>query len=357
MSAARSALLIGVTITLVLLVGVPIFEALAGQPAIGAGGTVSREAALLSGPGTFVSLGDAEASNETVYETTGFAMNFSGAADSSLSASEIDSFGNDTSWTVSVWAHVDTGAGSDTMTITSISDGELILYYNGSASEWVAWYYKQSTRDSYEVAVATTSPIGDFVNIQVTANDSELAIYRNGTSGASTADITTSSTVPAPTEADTFDGRVEELRTFDRPLDAANRSALINEPTNQTKAIGADRSARLMFDQPDSEATLILFTGESATPSNVTFSAGFGENILEPATAGNNLAGTSDYEFRTDGPAIAPVDNGEIDGAPVAYVSYDRKGLVDITSLTSWISIAALTPLILIATLIISRVR
>lgn len=318
---------------------------------------VERAEGLLEGPGTYVDVADgAVGYDETVYQTTGYAMNFTGAPDSELSATGVYDFGNDTSWHVSVWAHPDVGTGTDVMKVTSVSDGELIVYYNGTAGHWAAWYYRADTRNSYEATVPTQHPQGNLTNVQVKANDTHLAIYRNATVGDEVA-ITGDNSVDSPTAAGNFDGRVEELRVFDEPADATNRSELYNSPTEQQPDL--DRALRVMYDQPDRPETLLLIAGGEATASNVTFSAGFPEDRMQRKNLTNDLAGTSDYRFDSDGPRIAPVSGGELDGAPVAYVDYYRpETQVSLTGLmNSWVQLAALIPLVLVATAIAARVR
>jgi len=357
MADAQQIIITSLVISIVLLLGVPIVESISTQRETVGGERVLYDEAILADAGTFVSIDDTAGMNETVYKTTGFAINFTGANDSNLSGTGALSFGNETDWHVSVWGRPDAGTEGDTMQVTAISDGELIIYYNGSASEWRAWYYKQSTRDSYEVAIAAPSPVsGNFTNIQVRANDTHLTIFRNTTAGG-TADITTSSTVDAPTEAGNWDGRVEELRTFDTAQNSSVIGDLHAQPVQQRP--GLNRSARLMFDQPQRPSeTLILLTGQTATASNVTFASGFPEQIMDEQTVANDLAGTSDYRWKNDGPQLAPVADGEIDGAPAAYASYERPATgIALTDFIVWYSVAALLPLVLIATFIIGRLR
>lgn len=358
MPEATEVLIASVVIVIALLSGLIIVDEFVSARDAGGGDTrVQRAEALLQSSGTFVDIADGQTGhNETVYQTTGYAINLSGASDSEFGATGVHDFGSDTSWHASVWAAPDAGTDRQAMKVASVSDGELIIYYNGSAGEWAAWYYRADTRDAYEVAVGASSPQGTLTNIQVRANGTHLAIYRNATVGEQ-ADITSDSSADSPTEAGNWDGRIDELRVFDDPADSANRSALYNGPTEQRP--GLNRSVRLMFDQPARPETLILIAGGSAAPTNTTFSAGHPADVMQVKNLANDLSGDSDYRFRRSGPEVAPVAGGELDGAPVAYVDYDRPGTdVSLVGLFGPFSqLAAIIPLVLVAALIIAKVE
>jgi len=352
----------GLIITVVLLAGVQLTGALIDARAPD-DSRVERDAAVFGADydGSLISVNSVAGQNETVYKTTGFALELTGASDSVFSSSESVSLDNDSSWHASVWAEPNSGAVSQTMSVAAVSDGELRIYYNGSANEYAAWYYRQSTRNSYEVAVSDDgSPVAGLTNIQVRANDSELRIYRNGTLGE-TADITVDSTVAAPTEAGNWDGTIEELRTFSEPLDSSNRSEVVNSPAQQQPDL--NRSARVMFDSPYDQDAVILFQGSAGSVANGTLSrVGFSEQIMQRASAENDVAGTTDYVFDRTGPRVAIDDSegsSELAGAPVAYVDYDTFGTgVSLANLTStFVGTAALIPFLLIAAAIIARLQ
>jgi len=266
-----------------------------------------------------------------VYKTTGYAVNLTGANDSEVTASNTYSFGNDTSWTVSAWLQPNSTASSTTMTGVSVSEGELVVYYNGSESRWYAWYYRQDTRNSYEVSVAASGDeTGNLTNIQAVANGTDLTIYRFTEGGSAqqgtVADITVANTEAAPTEADNWHGTIEEVRAFADPLDATNRSELRTAPVEQQPDL--DRRMRVMFDKPHDQDAIVLFQNSDATISNGSVAkVGFSEQVMDPKTATNDASGDTDYEFKRDGPSVrvasAPLGTSELQGAPVVFVTYD----------------------------------
>lgn len=359
MDSAPGVLISAFLIVIALMLGVVLLDSFAVTGAWGEttrSGSISYDAARLNGTGSYVSYGERAGNNETVYQTTGFAMQFSGSSSSELSGTGW-TLGNDTTWHASVWAQPHDGATAQTMKIMSISDGELIIYYNGSASEWAAWYYNQSGRQSYEASVATVTPTNGLTNIQVRANGTHLSIYRNNTVGDEVS-IQGVSSVDAPTEAGNWNGTVEELRTFNESLASADRQTLIDQPAEQRPGLG--RTMRVMFDQPNTTSELVLLAGGTATASDISYVGGFPADVMQRKTLQNDMAGTSDYRWTVDGPSISPVTGGELDGAPVAYASYDVRVSdpplgVELSSLVQWIQIAAILPLLITVVYVLSK--
>lgn len=357
------AVIVSLAIVIVLLVGVQIADSLI----FGSVGsdifdqTVERDAARYGDTVNqdFVSVNSVTGENETVYKTTGYALNLTGANDSQLNANDGYDLENDTSWHVSVWARVAAGAGGDTREVASISDGEIRIYRNGSANEWRVWYYRQDTRNSYEASVPTNNSVGNLTNIQAKANDSHLVVYRNTTAGTAVA-ITGSNTVDAPTEANNWDGTIEELRTFGEPLDATNRSNLYNSPAEQRQNL--DRTMRVMFDKPADQDAAVLLQGSDATVSNGSLDkVGFDEQVMDPETTSNNLNGDTDYKFDENGPKVAredpPAGDSELKGAPAAFVTYKSSGSLVVPDVSNWFGVAALIPIVLLIIAIVARIQ
>lgn len=352
------AIVSSLVIVIALLLLVPIVDDFAAARDVGTSEVrVEYDQAYLEGAGTLVDVGDGDrvGDNETVYQTTGYALRLDGSSDAEVTGDGVADLGNDTTWTVSVWASPDAGSGR-TMELASVSDGEVRIYLNESRGEWAVWYYRQSTRDSYEVTAATSSPVGNLTNLQARANGTHLQFYRNDTLAGAT-DITVASTEAAPTEATNWDGRVEELRVFGDAVSATVQTELYADPAEQRP--GQNRIARLMFDQAsETDTTLEAISALELSVSGGQFvKTGFAENITDPETFNNNLAGESDYDFDTDGPRLEPLADGELDGAPIAYVDYNAAATgTALSSLTGWLGVAALVPLVLISVAIISRV-
>lgn len=343
-------------LVMALMVGVAVVDSF--SQAAGTGdGDVTRDAALLGSAGTFVSLNDGIGENQTVYKTTGYALNLTGADDSYFESTKSVDLAADDNWTVSVWGNVDQGAGTKNMTAVSVN-GRVIVRYNGTAGNWTAWYYDGGSRNSYQVNVSTSgTEVGNFTNVQVVANGTHLAIYRGGTAGETTS-ITSSSSVDAPVGSGNWDGRLEEVRTFDAALDATTRSELVNSPVDQQP--DQSPTARIMFDQPGRNQQLLLYTGARVTTSNATFSAGFDEQIMQEQSLTNDIAFTTDYKWHKTGPEIAPTSGGELDGAPVAYATYDfgTDGVADVSrGWADMVKLAAIIPLLAIMTVMLSKLR
>lgn len=305
----------------------------------------------LQGPNQFVDIESGEGYNETVRDSLGNAYYFTGASDSYVESKQSVQYTQGENWSVSVWASVNQSAMSDTRAVVSLN-GRLVVYHNGTSNNWVAWYYDEGARQSYEVSVATTSP-GNLSNVIVTRNTTTLAIYRNNTQGG-TADLSTTSTVESP-NASNWHGKEDELRTFGTHLNDSVRQGLVNDPVAYAEP-ATDRTTRIYFDTQDAP---IYFADTRLQTSNVSLVTGHPGDVMDVKNAMNDLAGTSDYVWDTDGPRIKPVESGLLAHQPVAFVDYSYEGgfsnLID--SWTSFVALGALLPLVLIAAALMARVR
>ena len=337
-----------ILIFVILLVGIAVLNPVAEQTTQSDSSTrdITRDAVLLPDDTSFVDFNNGYGDGETVYETTGYAVNLTGADDSYVQSRQGFELATDKNWTVSVWAYVDQGAGNDNMTVVS-ANGRVIIGYNGSNSQWTAWYYDESTRDSHRVNVPTAgNEVGNYTNVMAWANGTHLSIYRNNTQGESV-DLSTDEIVSAPVDSGTWDGRLEELRTFDRALDGTNRSQIVTNPTEEAPTFAP--TSRAMFDQPDTSTQLLLYTGTKLQQSNVSFDAGFPEDTQSAGT---------DYQWDTDGPQIRFVSGGDLDGAPVAYASYRFNPVSGgLDQLTDWLYLAAIVPVLVVVGYIVLTVR
>lgn len=323
-------------VVIILLLGTQLFSVMT-QGQSGTDESVTRDAGLLEGT-DFTRLDTGEGSDETVWETTGYAVNTSGASDSYVQSESGFEIASDGNWTVSVWGYVDAGNVGENMSLAS-ANGRVIITYNGTNSEWQAWYYDEAQRNSYEVSVPTSGDeVGNFTNLQAWANGTHFTIYRNGTQG-DIVDITTENITSAPVDSGNWDGRIEELRTFDKALDSTNRTYLVNNGAEE--APNFSPTSRAMFDQPGKSTQLLLYTDTKLTQSNVAFSQGFLEQEQSKGT---------DYEWRDNGPQVAAVASGDLDGAPVAYASYELYTR-DTWLIDTWedtVGLAALIPILLV---------
>lgn len=307
---------------------------------------VTNDPVLLDGTGQYTRIDDGEGRDETVYNSLGMAVNLSGANDSFVESSSDFEVANDSTWSVAVWARVDPEAATDTMTVVSI-DGRVVVTYNGSAGNWSAWYYDDGSRNSYMLNATAPNQPGNYTHVLVHSNGTHLSLYRNNSLGER-ANLSADNIASAPVNSTTWNGRLEELRTFDDALNSTQRQQLVDQPLDPL--VASNRTARVMFDESDASQQLIFFARPHLDQSNVTFSNGF---------AGSVLSDPGDYEWDTIGPRIYVTAGGELDGAPVAYVSYTNEGFgrtleIYTSRLTRAINLSTILPVLLLLIVVIS---
>lgn len=305
------------------------------------------DAAELEGTNTFVAFDDGQGRNETVWKTTGFAVNLTGADDSYVEARDNVELASDDTWTVSTWAYVDQGAESDNMTAVSADGRVLIQYLDGN---WSAWYYDEGARTSWRANVSASDQPTNYTLVTATSNGTHFWIYANTTKG-DVVDVTGSSIEDATLNTTNWDGRLEETRTFDDRTNDTQQATLHANPVAARN--DRNRTARIMYDQPG-RAQIVIFQDTVADVSNGTFSAGFAAQEMDS----DSVIG-GDYEWSRDGPSIRPVSGGELDGFPVAYASYELKSNV-MTDVVKGIgdafNFASVIPILIVAALILGLV-
>jgi hypothetical protein len=308
-------------------------------------GEFTQATVLLDGAGTWVAIGDDTGTNETVYDSRGYAVHFTASNDSYIESDRDVEFSTGGNWTVSLWASLNESAPTgETRGVLNL-DGQLLVTHNDTSSEWTAHYYDEGARTGTNVSVPAPSQPGSLTNIQVVRAGDELTIYRNTTAGE-TATLNDSSVFDAPVEASDWHGRLEELRVYDDALDASTRNSLYDNPNGPTS--GHNQSGRAMFDEPAASRQRLFYSDAYLEQSNVSFKQGHPGQVLEEGSVG--LLG-ADYEWNTEGPELKPVSGGRLDGAPVAYVDYNLQ-TVSVGSLTGSFTnaliLAGLLPVILI---------
>lgn len=314
-----------VLITLII-VGVILFVGIAAVSTTIEGSDASKsrvsQPALLDGTTPTV-IGDTTGIDEKVYNSLGNAVELTGANDSYYQSTASIGAINDSTWTVSTFAQVDAAATNNTMTALSLG-GDLILYYNGTTSNWTAWFYDDGPRTTHSVTVNAPAPTSTLQHLIVERDGDTLTIYRNNTAGES-ANLS-QATPAAPPNTTNWDGTLEEMRSFDTALNASQRTQLRDNPIAPLP--NTDRTARIMYDEPDSNTQLLFFTSGQIQLYNASIVDGFAGERMEGESFSNNLAGATDYRWDVDGPTIRAVDGGSLDGAPVAYTEYTSYGIV-----------------------------
>lgn len=342
-----------VTLFVVLSVGITAFSAFA-EPTTGEGELRSGEPVLLDGPEQYSDVADSYGTDPTVYNSLGKAVSLSGSPDSYVQSDRDVELATDDTWTLSTWASVDASSTSNTMTVVSAGE-RVVLTYDGSAGNWSAWVYDPGSTESYLVNVSAPSPTG-LTNLQVTMNESQVAIYRNNTAG-DVKDRSAGSIASAPSGNDNLDGSLDETRGLDDHLNSSQRQQLIDTPVGPLNT--ANRTVRIMYDEADSRTQYIFYTDARLEQSNVSFVDGHPGEVLEGKNVINDITGSTDYVWENEGPQIYVTDGGQLDDAPVAYVDYTYHAyggaVTDWTnSLERTISMAAMIPTILILITIIS---
>lgn len=334
----RAAVIAALTVAVALIIAPTIIGAMADQ-AIQSGANEARDTAVLLNGTTAVTLDSGRGTDETVRDSRGYALRFSGADDSYLSSTQPVPIGANDTWTVSQGVWINNSATGANQTLLAAGD-DLILRYLGNkpTQEWQAVYTDPGK--TYRVNVSATTPTTASI-IQVVRDNSTLAIYRNNSLGESITMNASNETVGGNITKDSnLDGQLDETRFFNSSLTSADRQALVNDEVGPLP--GTDRTARLMYDAGTGSGVRVFFSPASATASNVTWADGFGGQVL---------SGISDYEWETDGPTVRARAGGEIDGAPVAYVAYEFDGEEEISivvGVADALSLMAIVPLLLI---------
>jgi len=293
---------------------------------------------LLDGTNTVaVDGGEYTGTNETVVNSRGFAVSLTGASDSYLESTSGLAVGEDDTWTVSTFAAADSASATEDMTVLTIG-GQLVVTYNGSAAEWRAWYYDDGTGRSYELTAAAPDQPSSLTQVMIVRNGSDLTLYRNATP-ADSADLAAASAVDAPLTSGNWHGRLDETETADDALSASERNQSVDSPN--APLAGTNRTARIMYDEPARSQQRIFFATAALATSNVSYVDGLAGQTMDGSSITNDLTLQTDYQWDTDGPLLKPVGGRELDGAPVAYVEYDRYGAgIEIESLTGSITSA-----------------
>lgn len=340
-------------IVIALLLGILIVDTIASQE--DGIRMVEGDTVLLGETGEWVAVSNAAGYDETVVDSRGYAVNLTGASDSYVQTKHGIELAGDATWTISAGGRVDSEAASDHMTLVS-ADGRVVIEYDGANSQWSAWYYDEGSRDSYRVNVSAPNQPSSWAVVTAWSNGTHVAIYRDGTRGE-VVNTTTSNIASASVESQNWNGRMDELRVFDDALSDATIGELSSDAVAPQP--GTNRTARAMFDEPGRAEQRLFFAPTSLVTSNATYSGGFPGSEMDGASTLNDITGATDYQWSTQGPQIKPVGGGELEGAPVAYVTYQREeALASIVSAwASFAELAALLPLLLIILVIMGRMR
>lgn len=304
----------------ILLIGVSVLSpviSITGADQTDNGTHIDNQTVRLDGAGNTVDLSGAEyGEDETVLDSRGYAIRLAGSNDSYVESDQDINISSDNSWTVSVGASVNGSASASELSAVSLN-ARLVISYNRTAGEWRAWYYDESDRASYNLSVSGANQPGSLATVQVVSNGSHVTLYRDNTV-SDTVNITGSGGfASAPVNSSSWYGRLDEVRTYDTNLSDSQRQTLVDDPVRGLP--DAPTTARVMFDIPETNTEPVFFSPATMRLSNVTYVDGYDGNEMDE---GRFAAMGADYKWTDDGPTIRPIEDGDLDGAPVAFVTY-----------------------------------
>lgn len=283
----------------VLAVGIVILSQIVG---LGAGSLSSLDGSIrVGGDGVVVLQQDDGVTN--VRDSTGRAASLSGG-EVALSGGLGIRDDADREWAFATYSAVQDP--SRASVLWSLGQEYIIAYVPDNGGQYVAWYYNQSSTNSYSVSVAAGSP-GSLSPLILERESGSLVLQNESGASASVA-ITpgTDSTAPLPT-SNNLVGRLDETRTWDRPLTAGEAQTYRTDGLEPV-AVG-NRSARLLFDTSGSEVA-VEFRGTSG-------------ELRGDASRGSGLAGTTmtegtDYRLVlvNGDDAVQPLAGGELEDQP-----------------------------------------
>lgn len=247
------------------------------------------------------------ATNQQVYDSLGNSIELSGSSDSYFQSQDNVDFNTTGEFTLSTWVYADSSISGE-RTVASLN-GRLVQTYNSTTGNWEVWYYDERTTDSYELEANATSP-GSFENVQVVSDGNSIELYVSSTSTPDDTVQLDGGFVESP-NASNWDGRIDEVRTFDTALNATQRQSLRNDPVGP---LPDSTTARIMFDERGTSTQLLFYASGGVDTFNANIVDGLNGSLLTEGT---------DYSWDSSSPGIEVLSGGRLDGAPVAYASFD----------------------------------
>lgn len=237
-----------------------------------------------------------------VNSSAGYAVEFDGTGH--LDATAALDYASD-SWEVCTWTALNTSGGDQTVLGVS---GDRAIIYNASTDEYRGIWFDTGERVTYDVAVSAngTAASRTHVCLAADAEADTLTIYRNASASSSVA-VDGNHTATTAWNASNLDGWLEETRVFGAPLNGSQRSEIVASPIHPLP--GADRRARLMYDEGSGSAVAVYFADGDAQLDNGTWTDGFD---------GTELSEGTDYEVTDYGLELQ--QSSEWYGAPALSI-------------------------------------
>lgn len=256
---------------------------------------------------------DSIPSNVTVDATTGNALRFHRDG---VQANGSDTWTNG-SWTTCVTATLgDTKDG--TYDVVAYSDntskdrvrlqydaGDWVIYYNNGSASATA---RVSARDATSAPVCATYDAGAG-NVSITANET----------------ATSSLTTDRASRSLSWDwtGTIDEVRRWNSSLNSSQIAAYRADPIDPLASASDSRVDRWMLDEGEGKTTTPYYASGSASVGSATWTTG----VTRPTVS------ETGYNLSANPFAINVSTGSYLDGAPVAYVSYERELNVEYSGL------------------------
>ncbi|MEV6168304.1 LamG-like jellyroll fold domain-containing protein [Streptomyces sp. NPDC051954] len=241
----------------------------------------------------------------------GTAVQFDGVDDNATT--DLATVNTDVSFSVSAWAKLSTTPTSAAVVVSQRGNYRLgfELYYSQGYDRWVFNQYSSDSTAASPVramqAAAGGATVGEWTHLVgvYSAGEQLLKLYVNGTLAGTMAystpwnakrGLVIGGSNNAGTPTSFFPGDIDEVKTFEKPLSAAEVTSLYT-----SNSIGAGRPARAVFHMDDAADATALSGQADVNPAVLkggaaTGSAGIDGNAL-------TLDGTDDYAV-TSGPHI-----------------------------------------------------
>lgn len=215
------------------------------------------------------------------------------------------------SWAFGTYAAVNNSSRNGT--VWSLGQS-YVLAYNGQTSDWQFWYYNQSSTNSYLLSV-DASGVSSLTPVIAERDGQTLRLTNSsGTSVSTTINASASNSAALPVTR-SLRGRLDETRSWDRPLNASEEQTYRSDGIEPV-AVG-NRTARILFDTTG-DGVAIEFRGVSG-------------ELVGAASRGSGLSGTvmtegTDFELVSGGPDtfLRPLTGGELEDQPRVFIQTPR---------------------------------
>lgn len=273
-------------------------------------------------------------------------VNLSGAPDSNVTIDSDADLGHDLSVCTYGVASSDTVTNDRTQIL--LATQAAVLQYNGTTDEWQGYYYNTSSRNSFRASVTAASPNSPTL-VCLNHGQQNLNVSANTTRGTNV--TTGTSNIAAYPTGGNWNGTVEETRLYDYPLNTSQRADWVAEPVLAVN--GEAPATRVTYDTTGTTADTfgVYFASGSATASNASLVTG---------RRGPAITEGTDYSISGSTISIGASNTLNQTGE-VLYVTFlPLSGTMlqnVVQGFGSFSGLAALVPLLLIATVIIARLR